>query len=44
MIAKNYREMISVIGLGYVGAVTGITLAELGNHVIFVDIDKYKMK
>jgi len=34
---------ISIIGSGYVGLVTGIGLAELGNDVIFVDIDKSKV-
>jgi UDPglucose 6-dehydrogenase len=31
---------ISVIGSGYVGIVTGIGFAELGNDVIFIDIDR----
>jgi len=34
---------ISVIGSGYVGVVTGIGFAELGNEVVFVDIDKKKV-
>lgn len=34
---------ISVIGAGYVGIVTGIGFAELGNEVIFVDIDGKKV-
>ncbi|MBE8539378.1 nucleotide sugar dehydrogenase [Geoglobus acetivorans] len=34
---------ISVIGSGYVGMVTGIGFAELGNEVIFVDIDEKKV-
>ncbi len=34
---------ISIIGAGYVGLVTGIGFAELGNEVIFVDIDKSKL-
>jgi UDPglucose 6-dehydrogenase len=34
---------ISVIGSGYVGIVTGLGFAELGNRVIFVDIDDKKL-
>lgn len=34
---------IAVIGTGYVGLVTGTCLAEVGNHVICVDIDKAKV-
>lgn len=34
---------ISVIGSGYVGVVTGIGFAELGNEVVFVDIDEKKI-
>jgi len=34
---------ISIMGTGYVGLVTGIGLVELGNRVIFVDIDKSKV-
>ncbi len=35
---------ISVIGTGYVGLVTGTCLAETGNEVICVDIDKEKVE
>lgn len=35
---------IAVIGTGYVGLVTGTCLAETGNHVICVDIDKNKVE
>ena len=35
---------ISVIGTGYVGLVTGTCLAETGNEVLCVDIDKEKVK
>jgi len=34
---------ISVIGSGYVGIVTGMCFAELGNEVIFVDVDQKKI-
>ncbi len=36
-------KKIAVIGVGYVGLVTGTCLAELGNQVIGVDIDKNKI-
>ena len=35
---------IAVIGTGYVGLVTGTCLAETGNSVICVDIDKDKVE
>src|SRR5690554_2860463 len=35
---------ISVIGTGYVGLVTGTCLAETGNEVLCIDIDKNKVK
>lgn len=34
---------IAIVGTGYVGLVTGTTLAELGNTVYCVDIDKEKV-
>lgn len=34
---------IAVVGTGYVGLVTGVCLAETGNHVICVDIDDNKI-
>ena len=34
---------IAVVGTGYVGLVTGTCLAEVGNHVTCVDIDKAKV-
>lgn len=35
---------ITIVGTGYVGLVTGTTLAELGNSVYCVDIDKNKVE
>ncbi|MGZ4158495.1 MAG: UDP-glucose dehydrogenase family protein, partial [Bacteroidia bacterium] len=35
---------IAVVGTGYVGLVTGTCLAETGNHVICVDINKDKVQ
>lgn len=35
---------IAVVGTGYVGLVTGTCLAETGNHVVCVDINKEKVK
>ncbi len=35
---------IAVVGTGYVGLVTGTCFAEMGNHVICVDIDKSKVE
>ncbi len=35
---------ITVVGTGYVGLVTGTCLAETGNHVICVDINKDKVE
>jgi len=34
---------VSIIGSGYVGIVTGMGFAELGNDVIFVDVDESKV-
>ncbi|TMU84246.1 UDP-glucose/GDP-mannose dehydrogenase family protein [Bacillus sp. BHET2] len=34
---------ISVIGVGYVGLVTGVCLAEIGHHVMCLDIDHKKI-
>jgi UDPglucose 6-dehydrogenase len=35
---------ITVIGTGYVGLVTGTCLADMGNHVVCVDINEEKVK
>lgn len=35
---------IAVVGTGYVGLVTGTCFAEMGNHVICVDIDNEKVE
>lgn len=35
---------IAIIGTGYVGLVTGAILAELGNHVYCVDVDKARIQ
>jgi UDPglucose 6-dehydrogenase len=35
---------IAIIGTGYVGSVTGACLAQLGNKVICVDVDKKKIE
>jgi len=38
------KTSIGMIGIGYVGLVTGTCLAELGNHVICMDIDAEKIE
>ena len=34
---------LTIFGSGYVGLVTGACMAEAGNHVVCVDIDKEKI-
>ena len=34
---------IAVVGTGYVGLVTGTCFAEMGNHVVCIDIDAHKV-
>lgn len=41
---KNQILNITIVGTGYVGLVTGTTLAELGNTVYCVDIDANKVE
>lgn len=35
---------ITVLGTGYVGLVTGVCLAEMGNHVLCLDVDDEKIR
>lgn len=35
---------VAVVGTGYVGLVTGVTLSEIGHHVTCIDIDKIKVE
>lgn len=35
---------VSVIGSGYVGLVTGVTLSEIGHNVACIDVDKQKIE
>ena len=34
---------ITIFGSGYVGLVSGACLAEVGNHVVCVDVDENKI-
>ena len=35
---------LAVVGTGYVGLVTGVTLAEIGHHVVCMDVDEGKVE
>jgi len=35
---------VTIFGAGYVGLVTGVCLAEVGNHVLCVDVDKTRIQ
>ena len=37
------KDSVGIIGIGYVGLVTATCLAELGNHVVCMDIDAEKI-
>ena len=34
---------VSIVGTGYVGLVTGACLADMGNHVLCLDVDAAKV-
>jgi UDPglucose 6-dehydrogenase len=36
-------SQICVIGTGYVGVVTGVCFADLGNHVVCLDVDQKRI-
>jgi len=40
---RNQKVKVAVIGTGYVGLVTGVVLADMGNDVICVDNDQEKL-
>ena len=38
------RRAIGVVGVGYVGLVTAVCFADLGNHVICVDVSEERIR
>jgi UDPglucose 6-dehydrogenase len=42
--AMSTSKTICVVGTGYVGLTTGTCLADLGNHVVCVDVDPVKVR
>src|SRR4029078_6531981 len=44
VLREELLKNICVIGTGYVGLVTGVCFADLGNTVVCVDIDPHKLE
>jgi UDPglucose 6-dehydrogenase len=44
MVQDAFRMKVGVVGLGYVGLVTAAVLAENGNSIIGIEIDKEKLR
>ncbi len=44
ILQKVNTMKVSVIGTGYIGLITGVCFAELGNHVVMVDVVKDKVE